>query len=156
MTMEVPRVCKQSSEENTEEMSKLLTRSALRYGGNSLRKLGLLCDGNKKKRTPTVDREAIVEEVEKNFPQSTRWLSNLFSVSYSSARNTLKHPKFKAYRPYVFQALNEDTYSKRIAFAKWPSGQMKHSSRFIERLLFSDESVFHLEQGFPKCGLVDH
>ena len=43
--LEAPEVCKQRSEENTEEMSKLLTRNASRFGANSSRKLVLVFSG---------------------------------------------------------------------------------------------------------------
>ena len=105
------------------------------------------CLRKKMNRTPTVDRQTIIREVEENPRQSLRRLSNLFKVSYGAVRDALKHSNYKPYHPQVVQALNKEDHSKRVTFAKWALERMKCSSRFTEMLLFSDEAVFHLEGG---------
>ena len=82
--------------------------------------------------------------------QSLKRVANNFEVSHSAVRKALKNVGFKVYRPQVVQALHEDDYGKRVAFAEWILGKINDSPRFLELLLFSDEAVFHIEGGINR------
>ena len=48
------------------------------------------------------------------------------------------------------QMLNPDVYSARVAFAEWALEKINDFPRFVELLLFWDETVFPLEGGINR------
>ena len=68
-------------------------------------------------------------------------------ISYLAVRASLKACGHMVYRPQIVHSLNQEDYAARVAFAELVFENIRNSPRFIELLMFSDESIFHLEAG---------
>ena len=101
----------------------------------------------KKMRPQKVDRQPILQQIEKEPKQSLRRVGNELGVSYSTVRRCLKEGGFRCYRPQIVQALKETDKVARVNFAQLILNTNSSSPNFMERIMFSDEAIFHLEGG---------
>ena len=101
----------------------------------------------KKMRPQKVDRQLILQQIEREPKQSLRRIGNELEVSYSTVRRCLRKEGFRNYRPQIVQALNETDKVARVNFAQLILDTSSSSPNFMERIMFSDEAIFHLEGG---------
>ena len=104
----------------------------------------------KKKRRHTVEPQQILQLYEENPKQSLRRVANHLEVSFSTVRRALKSASYKNYRPQIVQALQPQDKTARVDFAKLILGKLSRAPNFLEKILFSDEAVFHTEGSVNK------
>lgn len=93
----------------------------------------------------TENIEAVRESVAENPSTSTRRRSQQVNISDRSLRRILHDDlDMHAYKVQVTQELLPDDHAKRREFADWMLGQFSDDNRFYEKIIFSDESHFHL------------
>ena len=101
----------------------------------------------KKIRPRAVDPELILQLVEQEPKQSLRRMANQLGISAYTVRNCLKNEGFRNYRPQIVQSLKGTDKIARVSFAQLILDRVSLSPNFLERIMFSDEAVFHLEGG---------
>ena len=101
----------------------------------------------KRSRSGRVDRQQIIRCIEENPKQSLRRLSNNLNVSVTTIRKCLKAEGYKNYGPHIVQALKESDKVARVNFAQHMLDEISRCPDFLDRIIFSDEAIFHLEGG---------
>lgn len=101
----------------------------------------------KKVRPRTVDPQLVLQLVEQEPEQSLRRMGNQLGISKDTVRKYLKNEGFRNYRPQIVQALKGTDKIARVSFAQLILERVSLSPNFLERIMFSDEAVFHLDGG---------
>ena len=97
-----------------------------------------------------VDQSLIVQSIQNDPKQSLRRVANQSTCSVTSVRKALKNSGYKRYLPHVVQALKLDDKVTRTNFAQTILDKINASPTFLEKVIFSDEAIFHLEGSINK------
>jgi len=74
-------------------------------------------------------------------------MGNQLDISKDTVRKCLKNKGFRNYRPQIVQALKGTDKIARVSFAQLILERVSLSPNFLERIMFADEAVFHLDGG---------
>ena len=92
----------------------------------------------------------VLQSIEENPRTSQRRLSNEHDLSQPTVNRILKEAKFHPYRLRVFHSMSEEDYENRVDFASEMLSRLDHEHNFLNRILFSDEAMFHTCGGVNK------
>lgn len=92
-------------------------------------------------RRPVV-QEAVLREFERNPGTSLRAVERVLGVHRSSIMRILHEDRQHPYHIQRVQALCDDDYSQRVAFARWYLQKRVAQMDFPSRILFTDEASF--------------
>ena len=101
----------------------------------------------KKLRPLTVDPEPVFRLVEQDPEQSLRRMGNQLGISKKAVKKCPKNEGFRNYRPQIVQASKEVSKIARVSFAPLILNRVFLSPNFLERIMFSNEAVLHLDGG---------
>jgi transposase len=73
--------------------------------------------------------------------KSTRWMAAEANVSQTSVRRS----KLRPYCMEILHVLHEDDPNRRVEFCEWARNMADEDPTFPERILFSNEAMFHLK-----------
>jgi transposase len=92
-------------------------------------------------RTPALE-EAILEAIENAPGRSIRRLAREFHVDYRTVQGILADEHYHPYHYVKVQALRPGDYPLRVEFCEWLFGRHRIDPRFIQNILWTDESYF--------------
>jgi transposase len=92
-------------------------------------------------RTPALE-EAILEAIENAPGRSIRGLAREFHVDYRRVQGILADEHYHPYHYVKVQALRPGDYPLRVEFCEWLLGRHRIEPRFIQNILWTDESYF--------------
>lgn len=89
-------------------------------------------------------RSTVRQRVKEEPTVSTRQLSQEIGVSQSSIVRILHEEGLHPYKFQLVHGLSEDDYDRRMEFCEWILDKTRSTTDFHNRILFSDEAVFHV------------
>ena len=116
-------------------------------GGIKNSKTGCLCKGKSPGRPPVSEEQVTrIRTAYSTSPQkSTTQGSYELEIPQPTVWRVLrKRLNFKPYKMILVQALSDDDKRYRAQFCEWMMEMVEEDEAFISRLIFSDETTFHL------------
>ena len=97
-------------------------------------------------KTATNDENALntLLDATENPKTSVHLLALNHSVSRKTIETIVTKEKFHPYKIHLVQELNEDNFDRRVEFTEIIMNIIQQDGNFINRILFSDESMFCL------------
>jgi hypothetical protein len=92
-------------------------------------------------RTPALE-EAILEAIENAPGRRIRGMAREFHVDYRTVQGILADKHYHPYHYVKVQALRPGDYPLRVEFCEWLLGRHRIDPRFIQNILWTDESYF--------------
>ncbi|KAJ8961805.1 hypothetical protein NQ318_021408 [Aromia moschata] len=89
-------------------------------------------------------QEIIGNLAEVNFPCNSNQISDELDIQPRTVRKILKRNKFKCYKLQTTQEIFPEDQTRRMEFCEEMMEKANGNGRFIEQILFTDESSFSL------------